>query len=193
MTTKSDFNAEEWERVAQAPALAALMVMLADRGGAIRESVALGRAYAEARRDAGSELIEQLVSSAPHLDPASIGQPEQLHSELPARIHDAVAVVDAKATPEEAHQYRQFLLRVADVVAHAAKEGGVLGIGGKEVSEHEQAVLDDLAAQLAAHRRQAHQRRLAYERLARAIACPSVTTSLQDGRRPHLRPTAAAA
>jgi hypothetical protein len=42
MTTKAEFNAEEWERVAQAPALAGLMVMLADRGGAIRESIALG-------------------------------------------------------------------------------------------------------------------------------------------------------
>jgi hypothetical protein len=38
---------------------------------------------------------------------------------------------------------------VADVVAHAAKEGGVLGIGGKQVSEQEQAVLDELAGELA--------------------------------------------
>jgi hypothetical protein len=41
---------------------------------------------------------------------------------------------------------------VADVVAHAAKEGGVLGIGGKEVSAEEQAVLDELAEKLSASR-----------------------------------------
>jgi hypothetical protein len=78
MTTKSEYNAEEWDRIAQAPALAALAVIIADRGGAIRESIALGKAYAEARRDAGSELIEQLVASPPHVDQASLGPPSRL-------------------------------------------------------------------------------------------------------------------
>ena len=146
MTTKRELNADEWERIARAPALAGLMVMLADRGGAIRESIALGKAYAEARRDGGSELLEELVASAPQLDPQSVGQPEQ----LPERIREAVRIVEEKATPEEADQYRQFVLRLADVVAHAHKEGGVLGIGGKEVSQEEQAVLDQLSNTLGA-------------------------------------------
>ena len=146
MTTKSDFNADEWERVARAPALAGLMVMLADRGGTIRESVALGRAYAEARRDGGSELIDQLVASPPQLDPQSVGKPEG----LPDQIRDAVRLVEEKATPEEAEDYRQFVLRLADVVAHAHREGGVLGVGGKDVSPEEQAALDRLASTLAA-------------------------------------------
>jgi hypothetical protein len=150
MTTKSQFNAEEWEQITQAPALAALMVIFADRGGSIRESLALGKAYAEARRDAGSELIEQLVASPPRLDPASVGQRDQLREQVPERLDAAVRLVEQKATPEEAEQYRAFILRVADVVAHAHKEGGVLGIGGKEVSEEEQAVLDELAGKLAA-------------------------------------------
>jgi hypothetical protein len=146
MTAKSEFNADEWERVARAPALAGVMVIMADRGGTIRESVALGRAYAEARSDGGSELIEQLVASAPQLDPQSVGGPEQ----IPEQIRAAVATVEEKATPEEAEDYRRFILRLADVVAHAHKEGGVLGIGGKEVSEREQTVLDELAGMLAA-------------------------------------------
>jgi hypothetical protein len=145
MTTKSEFNAEEWDRVAQAPALAAVMVMLADRGGAIRESLAVGKAYAEARRDSGDGLLDAIVASAPQLDPASVGAPEQ----LPERINEAVAIVEEKATPEEVEDYRRFILRVADVVAHAHKEGGVLGIGGKEVSAEEQAALDQLAGALA--------------------------------------------
>jgi hypothetical protein len=153
MTTKSEFNAEEWERVAQAPALAGLIVMLADRGGAIRESIALGKAYAEARRDDGSELIEALVSSPPRLDPADMGPRDQLRERLPERVREAVQTVEEKATPEEAEQYRSFILRVADVVAHAAKEGGVLGIGGKEVSEQEQAAIDRLSRELQASAR----------------------------------------
>lgn len=148
MTTKSEFNAEEWETVTQAPALAALTVMIADRGGAIRESIALGKAYNEARQGGGSELIQQLVSSPPRLDPASMGPPDQVREKLPQRLTEAVRIVGEKATPEEADEYRSFLLRLAEVVAHAHKEGGVLGIGGKEVSPEEQAALDQLSATL---------------------------------------------
>jgi hypothetical protein len=148
MTTKSDFNAEEWDRVAQAPAFAAFMVMLAERGGAIRESIAVGRAYAEARGDRGSELIQQLASSPPQLNPSQFAQRDQLSSELPERIDAGITLVDQKAGPDEAREYREFVLHVADVVAHAAKEGGVLGIGGKEITEQEQAVLDDLRGRL---------------------------------------------
>jgi len=150
MTTKSEFNAEEWERIAQAPAYAALMVILADRGGSIRESIALGKAYAAARRDGGDELIEALVSAPPSLNPNEMGRPDELRTQLPERIAQAVRTVEEKATPDELQHYRDFILRVADTVAHAHKEGGVLGIGGKEVSEEEQAALDELAATIGA-------------------------------------------
>ena len=150
MTTKSEFNAEEWERIAQAPAFAALMVILADRGGSIRESIALGKAYAAARRDGGDELIEALVSSPPSLNPNEMGRADELRTQLPERIAQAVRTVEEKATPDELQHYRDFILRVADTVAHAHKEGGVLGIGGKEVSEEEQAALDELAATIGA-------------------------------------------
>jgi len=146
MTTKSEFNADEWERVARAPALAGVMVALADRGGTFRESLALGKAYAAAKRDGGSELLEQLVASPPPLDRQSAGQPDQ----IPDQIREAVRLVEEKATPDEAEEYRQFVLRLADVVAHAHKEGGVLGIGGKEVSPEEQAALDRLSSTLSA-------------------------------------------
>src|SRR5688572_105755 len=92
MTTKTEFNADEWERVARAPALAGVMVALADRGGTFRESIALGKAYNEARRDGGSELLEQLVASPPSLDPKAAGQPDQ----IPDQIREAVRIVEEK-------------------------------------------------------------------------------------------------
>jgi hypothetical protein len=147
MTTKSQFNGEEWERVARAPALAGVMVALADRGGSFRESLALGKAYAAVKRDgSGSELLKEVVASPPSLDRESAGQPDQ----IPGQIREAVRIVEEKATPEEAEEYRQFILRLADVVARARKEGGVLGIGGKEVSPEEQAALDKLSTTLRA-------------------------------------------
>jgi hypothetical protein len=122
------------------------MVALADRGGSFRESLALGKAYAAARSEGGSELLEELVASPPSLNPESVKQPDQ----IPEQIREAVRTVEEKATPEEAEEYRQFLLRLADIVAHAHKEGGVLGIGGKEVSPEEQAALDRLSNTLSA-------------------------------------------
>jgi hypothetical protein len=147
MTTKAEFNAEEWSKVTEAPALAAMMVIAADRGGTIRETVSLARAYAEARdKGAGDELLDELVSSPPSVDSKELGSVEQLREQAPARLQAAIALVEGKATPEETAAYRQFILGVADTVAHAHKEGGFLGIGGKEVSESEQKVLDELEA-----------------------------------------------
>lgn len=147
MTEKSAFNAEEWSKVTQGPALAALTVIAADRGGTIRESLSLGRAYAEARRG-GDGLLEEVVSSAPQLDPSEVGSREQLGERAKAGLREAVGLLEQKATPEEVEAYRRFVLDVADTVAHAHKEGGFLGIGGKEVSDSERAVLDELAATL---------------------------------------------
>lgn len=40
------------------------------------------------------------------------------------------------------------MLTIAQAVAEAHKEGGFLGVGGKQVSEEEQAALDDIKATL---------------------------------------------
>ena len=145
MTEKAAFNAEEWSRLVDAPALVALRVIAADRGGTIRESLSLGRAYAEARRD-GPMLFQEIVSSAPQVDPSGLKDPGALPQRAESAVREALALLEQKATPEEVEAYRDFLLKVAETVARAHKEGGFLGIGGKEVSESEQAALDEITA-----------------------------------------------
>jgi hypothetical protein len=145
MTEKAAFNAEEWSKVVEAPALAALTVIAADRGGTIRESLSLGRAYSEARRD-GSGLLQEIVSTAPQVDPNDLKDRSAVPQRAETALREALRVLEEKATPEEVEAYRQFVLKVAETVARAHKEGGVLGIGGKEISESEQAALDELAA-----------------------------------------------
>ena len=145
MTEKAAFNAEEWSTVVEAPALVALRVVAADRGGTIRESLSLGRAYAEAR-SAGSGLFGEIVSSAPQVDPSELKDPGALPQRAESAVREALALLEQKATPEEVEAYRDFLLKVAETVARAHKEGGFLGIGGKEVSESEQAALDEITA-----------------------------------------------
>lgn len=145
MTGKRDFNAEEWEKLVRAPALAALRVIAADRGGTVRETLSLARAYGEARQRGGGQLLDEVVSSPPQLDPAATRNPGQLAELADQGLREAIELLERQATPEEIEDYRAFVLAVADTVAHAHKEGGFLGIGGKEVSESEQAVLDELA------------------------------------------------
>ena len=145
MTEKATFNAEEWAKPIEAPALAALKVIAADRGGTVRESLSLGRAYAEARTD-GSGLLKEIVSSAPQVDPSGLKDPGALSERTESGLREALAVLEQKATPEEVDAYRQFVLKVGETVARAHKEGGVLGIGGKEISEQEQAALDEIAS-----------------------------------------------
>src|SRR3954464_1796297 len=70
MTRKADFNAEEWSTVAEGPLYAGLRVIAASRGGTVRESLAMGRVYKDARTQHGeSELLDELVASPPTLDP----------------------------------------------------------------------------------------------------------------------------
>jgi len=149
MTKKADFNAEEWSKVAEGPLLAGMRVITADRGGTIRESLAMGQVYAQARQQQGaSELLDELVASPPAVDPAkmrSAGEAGQASSE---GLREAVRLLEQKASSEEADAYRGFVRDVAGAVARAHKEGGFLGVGGKEVSPEEQAALDEIEAAL---------------------------------------------
>ena len=58
------------------------------------------------------------------------------------------AIVGARATPEETAAFGQWLVVAAQAAADAAKEGGFMGFGATQVSEGEQAMLDQLRAAL---------------------------------------------
>jgi hypothetical protein len=145
MTKKADFNAEEWSQVLEGPAIAGMIVITAQRGGTIRESISLAKAYTEAREkhDAG-ELLDEIVEANPQIDEKEFGSAEALRENGIQRLRDAVALLEAKATPEEVGAYRGFVVGLAQRVAEAHKEGGVLGVGGEEVGEAEQAALEEI-------------------------------------------------
>ena len=145
MTTKADFNADEWATVVEAPVLAGMRVVQAGRGGTIRESLAIGRVYAEARQNQGdSELLDALVSSAPAVDPSRLQGGGDIATVVGDRLREAVRLVREKGSIEEAQAYQQFIMRVGRTAAEAHKEGGFIGIGGKQVSDEEQAALNEI-------------------------------------------------
>jgi hypothetical protein len=152
MTTKADFNAEEWTTLTEAPLLAGMSVVAAERGGTFKESIAVGKAYAEARKRQGeSPLLDALVASPPSIDPSRLreggGDVQQLAT---TRLGDAAALIDGKTTPDEARAYKDFVLFVAEAVANAHREGGFAGIGGTPVSDNEQRALDTIRSTLGA-------------------------------------------
>ena len=143
MTGKADFTAEEWETVAHGPSTAGLIVITAQRGGVLRETLALTQAYVEARRQHGqSELLDELVSARPALDHSRYHSAEELREAGLKNLRDAVALLEQKATPEETDAYKRFVLDLAKRVANAHREHGT------SVGDAEQAALDQIAAAL---------------------------------------------
>ncbi len=149
MTKKADFNAEEWSKVVEGPLLAGMRVVTADRGGTIRESLAMSKVYNHARQQqGGSELLDELVASPPALDPDRVRSAGDVGQASGEGLREALRLLEEKASPEEVEAYRGFVRDVAGAAARAHKEGGFLGVGGKDVSAEEQAALDEIEAVL---------------------------------------------
>jgi hypothetical protein len=125
MTTHADFTEEEWETVLEGPTSAGMIITTAERGGSFRESFAMARAFAEARQEHGaSELLDDVVGHRPKTERVKAHSKEELKEAYLAEIRDAVALVTAKATPEELGDYRLFVVTLAKKVAAAKKEKG---------------------------------------------------------------------
>lgn len=150
MTRKADFNAEDWSTVVDGPLYAGLRVIAASRGGTLRETMAMGRVYQEARTQHGeSELLDELIKSPPTVDPDRVREAQGDVASLTSRhLREAIGIVEAHATPAETDAYKKFVMTVAQAVAGAHKEGGFLGIGGTEVSDAENQALDEISSAL---------------------------------------------
>ena len=125
MTTKAAFSPEEWKVVLEGPPAAGMIVITAARGGMFRETIAISKAYTEARAEHGdSELLDGIVAAKPQLDHTRYHSAEELRDNGLRHLRDAVALVDSKATAQERDDYRRFVLTLAGKVAAAHKEGG---------------------------------------------------------------------
>ena len=149
MTTKADFNAEDWSTVVDGPLYAGLSVIAASRGGTIRESVAMTRTYQDARAQHGtSPLLDELIASPPTIDAATVQKGGDVTQAATGTLRRAIEILDRVATAEETDAYKTFVMTVAQAVAGAHKEGGFLGIGGTAVSDAENVALDQISGAL---------------------------------------------
>ncbi len=152
MTNKADFNAEEWSTVVDGPLYAGMRVVSADKGGTLRETLAMGHVYKDARERHGeSDLLDELLKSPPSIDPDQLQKAGgDIASIASQHLHDAIAILEAKATPADLDAYKKFVMCVAQAAAGAHKEGGFLGIGGTRISDAENHALDELSTALGA-------------------------------------------
>jgi hypothetical protein len=145
VTAKADFTEEEWASVLEGPPSAALLVMFAQRGGMLRESFAMARAYTEARAHHGqSELLDDIVSAKPPMDHTRYHSPDELATASLGHLSASVTVLEHKATPAEIAEFRQFVITLAEKVAGAHREGG------EAVSPAEHAAIDEIKKALGA-------------------------------------------
>jgi hypothetical protein len=143
MTGKADFSEQEWKIVAEGPSTAGMIVITAARGGTFRETFAMGKAYTEARKQHGaSQLLDEIVSAKPEVDHTRYHSPEEMREHGLQHLREAVGLLEGKVTPEELEDYRRFVLRLADKVAEAHREGD------EAVSEPERQAIDEIASTL---------------------------------------------
>lgn len=139
MASKADFTAEEWKLVLEGPPSAGMLVITAQRGGTLRETFTMAKAYAEARQLHGqSELLDEIVAAKPVVDHTRYHSPEELQERCLAHLRDAVALLAAKATPAEREEYQQFIVNLAEKVAASHRESGR---DGDPVSDAERAAI----------------------------------------------------
>lgn len=125
MTTKAAFSPEEWKVVLEGPPTAGMIVVTAAHGGTFRETIAMARAYAEARGEHGeSELLDEIVATKPEVDHTRYHSAEELRENGLGHLRNAVALLESKATTQELDDYRRFVLTLADQVAAAHREHG---------------------------------------------------------------------
>jgi hypothetical protein len=125
MTTKGAFSPEEWKVVLEGPPTAGMIVVTAARGGTFRETIAMAKAYAEARSEHGeSELLDEIAAAKPKVDHTRYHSADELRENGLDHLRNAVAVLGSKATTEELDDYRRFVLTLAGKVATAHREHG---------------------------------------------------------------------
>ena len=145
MTSSAAFSPEEWTAVLEGPTSAGMIVVTAARGGTIRESIAMSKAYVEARAQLGeSELLDDIVAAKPKTDHTRYHSAEEVRENGLKHLRNAVALLESKATAEEVDEYRRFVLALATKVAAAHKEDG------QSVSPAETEAIQQITAALGA-------------------------------------------
>lgn len=99
-------------------------------------------------KEAMSQASAMREKSMAKLKEREITSSEMLRDQLIEDSKAVAALLDQKASADEAREYKEWAMQIAENVAKAAKEGGFLGFGGTQVSNGEKQAFADIAAAL---------------------------------------------
>ncbi len=158
MTTKADYSEEEWEGLLQTPVLVGTYIMAADVSITAmgKEMKGMFQAIqAQNAPDAAQDLVGAVVAdimaksqTKEKMETPELNKSEDAKKQFLDHLQSATAVLDEKATPEEAAGFKEWLMTIAQATAEAGKEGGFLSIGAVRVSDQEKAALAELKTAL---------------------------------------------
>jgi len=162
MAGKADFTSEEWGKILQSIMFVGIAVSAAEPSGLfglLKEGMASARALVAAKADpSADELVKAAVTDFETSEGRAVvregvasnivgSTPAQISEKAIEALHQASSVLDAKA-PADSLAFKTWLRHIAESVADASKEGGLLGFGGVRVSDAEKASLGKISAAL---------------------------------------------
>jgi hypothetical protein len=150
MTDRDLFTAAEWETVGRAPYMTGAFIVSADLSdaiGVVRELLTVEALVAEeaAKPDGlpiAKAISADVESGTLSTDVGALTNEPQTRTHALESVVAAVRLVAVNA-PSVAPAYRAWLTQIAHGVAHATREGHILGFA-RRVSETEKAALAEL-------------------------------------------------
>jgi hypothetical protein len=170
LTAIAEFTPDDYAILHRTPSAVAFAVAYAERDDAIRLMREL-RAGLTAAREAAfafpdNEIVQALAEAMQEIEDESEEgaeasengheRPDDTEEILPERnprlaaetsldlARQSIEILQANATLEETVQFKHWLIAIAEQVALATRSGGVLGLGGTQLSDEEQAYLMQL-------------------------------------------------
>ncbi len=162
-SVKDQFSDDEWFLIASVPSMVGAAMAGAGKSGIIgttKEAMASMKSMVAGKNDFPDNqviaaILEKADSFADAKDKAGVYRektlsqlkereiktPEQFNTYMLENCEKAIALVRDRSGAQEADQYRQWSMAIAEKVAKAASEGGFLGFGGEQVSEGEKKLL----------------------------------------------------
>lgn len=155
MSTKADYDTEEWNSISAAPVAAGLMIILSEARGpvGVANVMTVGTAITQSARGDAPDFVKALaetvarLAGCPELPEMPFGDRRRTKHLLIATISKAVRAVQRKA-PTEVEAYKAWLAGVAAKVSRASKQSGLPGYEAP-LSTDEKEALEQLTRVLA--------------------------------------------
>jgi hypothetical protein len=158
--TEPKYTDEEWGLLVGLPQSVLIAASQAEADGTrrTREEWTAGMTTIADGRGSASKLVAQVAGEVVARqgdvtdgdEPPVIAFPDRDAglADVISRARTAHELLAAKAEPADAEAYRYWVVTIAEQVVGAASTGGVLGIGGEQVTPAERTFRDELATAL---------------------------------------------